>query len=171
MCSPAESTWPTRSPLINRNWSAFAMSKNPFGIFDAVFGSTPATDSPVSPSPADASEPPRIVAGEAHGEQARNLNLAQDRHGEILAQPITPEMDPKEKRIIAEVATATIKAGISIDKTALKAHEDDSAIKRILGRLRESEERLRREEVGRLEEARPDGRPPFETDTSSDDLR
>jgi hypothetical protein len=71
-------------------------------------------------------------------------------------------MDPKDKRLIAEVATTTIKAGISIDKTALKAHEDDSQLKQILQRLRESEGRLRREEIERSAEVHVNGLPSIE---------
>ncbi len=55
----------------------------------------------------------------------RLSDLALERHEEILSQPITEETDLRNKRLVAEVATATVKAAISTDKTALKACRDN----------------------------------------------
>jgi len=55
----------------------------------------------------------------------RNLDLALERHEEILSQPIAEETDVRNKRLVAEVATATVKAAISTDKNALKARQDN----------------------------------------------
>jgi hypothetical protein len=61
------------------------MSKSPFDIFDAGPPAAP-------PPPADGPEP-RAVAAEAHAKLTRNLDLALERHGEILSQPVADETD------------------------------------------------------------------------------
>jgi hypothetical protein len=96
--------------------SRLRMSKSPFDIFDA--------GPPAAPLPADQPEPPRAVAGEAHAKLKRNLDLALERHEEILSQPIREETDVRNKRLVAEVATATVKAALTTDRTALKARQD-----------------------------------------------
>ena len=99
------------------------MSKSPFDIFDAK--------PPAAPLAADEPEPPRTVAAEAHAKLTRNLDLALERHGEILSQPIAEETDVRNKRLVAEVATATVKAALTTDRTALKARSDKT-IERVL---------------------------------------
>lgn len=99
------------------------MSNSPFDIFD--------TGPPASPRPADEPEPPCAVAAEAHAKLKQNLDLALERHGEILSQPIAEETDVRSKRLVAEVATATVKAALTTDRTALKARADNT-IERLL---------------------------------------
>jgi len=94
------------------------MSKSPFDIFDE--------EPPAAPLPADEPEPPRAVAAEAHAKLKRNLDLALERHEEILSQPIAEETDVRNKRLVAEVATATVKAALTTDRTALKARQDNT---------------------------------------------
>jgi hypothetical protein len=93
------------------------MSTSPFDIFDGG----PSAASP----PADESEPPRAVATEAHAKLRQNLDLALQRHKEMLSQRITEETDIRNKRLVAEVATATVKAALATDRTALKARSDN----------------------------------------------
>lgn len=102
------------------------MSKSPFDIFDA--------EPPAAPLPAGEPEPPHAVAAEAHAKLKRNLDLALERHEEILSQPIAEETDVRNKRLVAEVATATVKAALTTDRTALKARSDRT-IERVLLRL------------------------------------
>ena len=71
---------------------------------------------------------------EAHAKLKRNLDLALERHEEILSQPIARETDVRDKRLVAEVATATVKAALTTDKTALKARQDNT-MARVLLRL------------------------------------
>ena len=99
------------------------MSKSPFDIFDA--------GPPAAPVPADEPEPPRAVAAEAHAKLKRNLDLALERHEEILSRPIAEETDARNKRLVAEVATATVKAALTTDRSALKARADNT-IERVL---------------------------------------
>jgi threonine aldolase len=121
------------------------MSKSPFDIFDSEL--------PAAPPPAAEPESSRVVAAEALAKLKRNLDLALERHEEILSQPIAEEVDVRKKRLVAEVATATVKAALTTDKTALKARSDN-VIERVL--LRAVYVRLkyglsvRREDVERL---------------------
>jgi hypothetical protein len=93
------------------------VSKSPFDVFDAK--------PTAALSPANEPEPSRAVATEAHAKLKRNLDLALERHEEILSQPIAGEIDVRKKRLVAEVATATIKASVTTDRTALKARSDN----------------------------------------------
>jgi len=94
------------------------MSKSPFDIFDE--------DPPAGPLPADEPELTRAVAAEAHAKLKRNLDLALERHEEILSQPLAEETDVRNKRLVAEVATATVKAALATDRTALKARQENT---------------------------------------------
>jgi hypothetical protein len=76
--------------------------------------------------PADEPEPTRAVATEAHAKLKRNLDLALERHEEILSRPIVEETDVRNKRLVAEVATATVKAALTTDRTALKARQENT---------------------------------------------
>jgi hypothetical protein len=51
----------------------------------------------------------------------RNVPLALEVLGKILSQGISQVSDVRDRRLIAEAATATIKAAISADKNVLKA--------------------------------------------------
>ena len=51
----------------------------------------------------------------------RNVPLALEVLGKILAQEIRPDSTVRDRRLIAKAATATIKAAISTDKNVLKA--------------------------------------------------
>ena len=94
------------------------MSKSPFDIFDE--------EPPAAPLPADEPELTRAVAAEAHAKLKRNLDLALERHEEILSQPLAEETDVRNKRLVAEVATATVKAALATDRTALKARQENT---------------------------------------------
>jgi hypothetical protein len=94
------------------------MSKSPFDIFDE--------EPPAAHLPADEPEPPRALVAEAHAKLKRNLDLALERYEEILSQPIAEETDVRNKRLVAEVATATVKAALATDRTALKARQENT---------------------------------------------
>ena len=66
-----------------------------------------------------------LIEGEAHVKLKRNLHLALDRHEQIMRDELQ-EMPQQAKRLIAEVATATVKAALTTDRTALKARQDNS---------------------------------------------
>ena len=68
---------------------------------------------------------------EAHAKLKRNLAKALDRHNELLDLPLETAGD---KRIVHDAATATIKAALATDKTALKARQDNT-MARVLLRL------------------------------------
>jgi len=68
---------------------------------------------------------PPTTEEEAHTKLKRNLDLALERHGEILSQPITEETNARDKRLAADVGASTIKAALTTDKTALKARQDN----------------------------------------------
>jgi hypothetical protein len=130
------------------------VSRNSFDIFDAVFRTSKGVEPSVSSEPE--SEPPNAVAGEPHAKLKRNLDLALDRHGEIMSRPITEDTDQKDRRLAAEVATATIKAANSADKNVLRAHKDD-VLKRLLLRVLiyrwQRGELLGAQDLGRLRSA------------------
>jgi hypothetical protein len=123
------------------------MSADPFDVFDAVFG--PSQGEALPSAVPTAEEPPRIVADGPHAKLRRNLDLALDRHAEILAKAITPESDASDKRLVAETATATVKAANSIDRTALAARQDDT-LKLVLARMKEEQARLALEDAARV---------------------
>jgi hypothetical protein len=93
------------------------MSRSPFDIFDA--------GEPAAQPTYNEPEPPRVAATEAHTKLKRNLDLALERHEEILSRPIAEESDVRSKRLVAEVATATVKAALTTDRAALKARSDN----------------------------------------------
>ena len=84
--------------------------------------------------PADEPEPPRAVASEAHAKLKRNLDLALDVHKQAMQFEL-PETDAGSKRLAVESATATVKAALTTDKTALKARSDNNSFKRVLLKL------------------------------------
>lgn len=77
--------------------------------------------------------PEPIVEGEAHVKLKRNLDLALDRHKEIMADELQG-VPHQTQRLIADVATATVKAALATDKTALKARQDN-ALERVFLRV------------------------------------
>jgi hypothetical protein len=131
---------------------------NTFDIFDAVFGAAKTPETPPS------AEPATLTATDANAKLRRNIDLALDRQGEILSQPVTPETPPKDKRIVAEVANHTVKTGVRVEESRLRARNED-IMPRILAALaREkqklgdgltSEERARLEKLDLKNEAPP----------------
>lgn len=92
-------------------------------IFDELFGNEL---TPVAPAqPPNLPAPAQVLNGEASVKLGRNLDLALDRQLEILAQPITPETDAREKRLIGEVAHQTVRAAVSVDEHRFKREQKD----------------------------------------------
>jgi hypothetical protein len=106
-----------RSDATPQDAGISAVTKSPFDIFDA--------GAPAVPITSNEPEPPRVAATEAHAKLKRNLDLALERHKEILSPAIAQETDVRNKRLVAEVATATVKAVLTTDRTALKARSDN----------------------------------------------
>jgi len=116
------------------------VSKVPFDIFDEVFGE--ALEEAQARAPLDhAVGPARLVEGEASAKLSRNLDMALDRQGEIVAQPITDETPPRDKRLIADVAHQIVKTAVGVDANRLQARKDD-VLTRILVSLAREKQRL-----------------------------
>jgi hypothetical protein len=88
--------------------------------------------------PAETEETP----ADANAKVNRNLHLALDRQGEVLSQPITPEMDPKDKRLTAEVAHHAVRTAIQVDENRLRRQTDD-ILPKIARAIAEEKERLK----------------------------
>ena len=80
---------------------------------------------------APASKATLAFEGEPHAKLKRNLNLALDKHEELMS--MVPE-SVGDRRIILDAATATVKAALTTDRTALKARSEKT-IERVLLRL------------------------------------
>jgi hypothetical protein len=99
-------------------------------VFNEVFGDLlrpapqPAPDSEFAPSTGEA----------ANAKLKRNLNLALERHKDIMSLDIGPESPVGEKRLVLEAATATVKAALTTDRTALKARSNNT-LERVFLRL------------------------------------
>jgi hypothetical protein len=117
-------------------------------IFDEVFGDLLR---PALPSPEHESAPP-IVAVEANEKLSQNLDLALDRQREIVSQPITSEMPPREKRLVADVAHQVVRTAVSLDEQRLR-RKDQDLLPAILKRLLEEEKRLQAEAQSRPDSA------------------
>lgn len=99
-------------------------------IFDELFGdASPATVSDPPPAPA-------LVEGEASAKLGRNLDLALERQGEILSQPLTPATDAREKRIVADVAHQVVRAAVSVDANRLQERNKDTGWSETLAEVR-----------------------------------
>lgn len=83
-----------------------------------------------------------LVGGDASAKLGLNLGLALERQGEILASPITPETDPREKRLIVDTAHQVVKVAAGIDASRLQARGDDNALARVFQRIEEAKKRL-----------------------------
>jgi hypothetical protein len=110
-------------------------------IFDEVFGDSlrPARQPPSEPTPTI------VAAEEASGKLCQNLDLALDRQREILSSPVTPEMPPRDKRLIADVAHQVARTAVSVDEQRLKRKPDDEKLAAIMARLWEVRKELERE--------------------------
>ena len=111
--------------------------------------------------------PPKALVAddtEAHIKLKRNLLKALDRHDEFLSSELSPDMSVGDKRMVLEAATATVKAALTTDRTALKARQDNSlelVLLRALfhrkrlgyGMTANDDERLRNASRGQLEKA------------------
>jgi hypothetical protein len=114
------------------------MNNKPFDLFAEIL------NEPTEETPSV--EGRAIAAGVANAKLRRNLDLALTRQGEILSQTITEAMGPKDKRLVADVATATVKAANSVDRTVLAARQEET-LRLVLQRMREEQARLASEEV------------------------
>jgi len=68
---------------------------------------------------------PLASTEESHAKLQRNLSLALDLHREILSSGFSEEMPAGRQRIGLEAASQTVKAALTVDRTALKARQDD----------------------------------------------
>lgn len=75
--------------------------------------------------------PTLAIEGEAHEKLKRNLHLALDLHGDIMEGAQVAE-NASDRRLMAEVATATVKAALATDRTALKARRDNTLERLVL---------------------------------------
>lgn len=62
--------------------------------------------------------------GEPHVKLKRNLSLALDVHQQAMKGELPPELPAGEKRLAVESASATVKAALATDRTALKARSE-----------------------------------------------
>ena len=68
--------------------------------------------------------PPLTTSTEAHVKLQRNLPLALDRQHQIMSGSLPEGLQP-DRRLIAEVASATVRAALTTDRTALKARQEN----------------------------------------------
>ena len=101
--------------------------------FDEVFG---AAISPVAKTPEPQPATVQIVGGDASAKLARNLDMALERQSEILAQPITDETDPREKRLVADVSHQIVRTAVAVDENRLRERNKDTGWAETLAEVR-----------------------------------